>query len=70
MADAGIDAGGAVDAPAPVAPSEPNEEPPAPSAAGCTVALSSGPVGTPWWLVPVLMLAGRMRKPLSSRHDS
>jgi hypothetical protein len=34
---------------------------PAPSASGCTVLFSRG-VSAPWWLVPALMLANRMRR--------
>ena len=54
------DAGGTVVDASPVTP-EPTEPAPARTASGCTVTFSPG-VSTPWWLAPVLMLAGWMRR--------
>ena len=40
----------------------------APSTGGCTVAFRPG-VGAPWWLAPVLMLAGWMRRPRTPQRS-
>jgi hypothetical protein len=66
MPDAGIDAGPRTAGPGPdvdashVTPKG-TKAAPAPSASGCTVTFPSD-VSKPWWLAPVLILAGWMRR--------
>jgi hypothetical protein len=77
MPDAGIDAGfdtgprldggGATVVDASPATPEPTKPAREPSGSGCTVMAPGG--SRPWWLAPVLMLAGWMRRPRSSQRS-
>jgi hypothetical protein len=67
MQSVGIDAGSDATVDASRVTSKPTKTARASSASGCTVTPSSG-VSAPWWLAPVLMLAGWMRSIRSRRR--